>query len=156
MPLDVTQGMGEPYNKHISPAFLEDVLHGTKTADVSTLALRDPDAFMAGSIHDCFPVWQRIAAVAPYDRTLEVLKWIEHKVDVHEFLAPFKGDYKGQSYQSDLPPHRLFQNSISCKSFIKFISRTIIDRLASGAISVWGRVDEVEPPLSNAPYRRAY
>ena len=91
-------------------------------------------------------MWQRIAAVAPYDRAQEVLKWIGHKVDVHEFLAPFKEDYKGQSYQSDFPPHRLFKNSISCKSFVKCISRTIIDRLASGAISVWGRVNEVEPP----------
>ena len=138
----------ESCNKHICPAFLEDVLHGTKAADVSTLAFRDPDAFMARSIHDCLPVWQRIAAVAPYDRAQEVLKWIEHtcKVDVHEFLAPFKGDYKGQSYRSDLPPHCLFQNSIPCKPFVKFISRIIIDRLASGAISVWGRVDEVEPP----------
>ena len=62
------------------------------------------------------------------------------------FFVLFKGGYKGQSYNSDLPPHRVFYNSISCKLFVSFISRTILDRLATGAISVWGRVGEVEPP----------
>ena len=56
------------------------------------------------------------------------------------------GDYMGQSYNSDLPPHWVFYNSISRKPFVSFISCTILDRLATGAISVWGRVSEVEPP----------
>ena len=138
--------MAVPGNSHVSPAFIRDVLKGSKTADVSMLAFRGPDASMAGNIHNCLPSWQRIAAVAPYDRAQKVLKWIEHKVDVHDFFAPFKGDYKGQSYQTDLPPHRVFHNPISGKPFVKFISNTIIDRLATGAISVWGKVNEVEPP----------
>ena len=125
---------------YVSPAFIRDVLKGSKTTDVSMLAFRGPDAFMAGNIHNCLPSWQRTAVVAPYDRAQKVLKWTEHKVDVHDFFAPFKGDYKGQSYQTDLPPHRVFHNSISCKPFVKSISNTIIDRLATGAISVWGKV----------------
>ena len=146
MPLDVTQGMADPDNSHTCPTFVNDVLNGSKAADVSMLAFRDPDAFMAGNIHANLPSWQRIAAVAPYDRAQEVLKWTEHRVDVHQFFVPFKGDYKGQSYNSDLPSHRVFYNSISCKPFVSFISRTILGRLATGAISVWGRVSEVEPP----------
>ena len=41
---------------------------------------------------------------------------------------------------------KVFINNISCKPFSKFISSAILDRLASGAISVWGRVGEVSPP----------
>ena len=138
--------MAVPGNLHVSSTFIRDVLEGSKTADFSILAFRDPDAFVAGNIHNLLPSWNRIAAVAPFDRAQEVLKWIKYKVDVHDFFAPFKGDYKGQSYQADLPPHRTFSNSISCKPFVKFISDTITDRLAAGAISVWGKVNEVEPP----------
>ena len=54
------------------------------------LAFRDPDAFMAGNIHANLPSWQRIAAVAPYDRAQEFLKSIEHRVDVHQFFVTFK------------------------------------------------------------------
>ena len=61
---------------------------------------------------------------------------------MHQFFVLFKGDYKGQSYNSDLPPHRVFYNSISCKTFVSLISHTILDRLATGAISVWRRVGD--------------
>lgn len=80
-----------PGNLHVSSTFIRDVLEGSKTADVSILAFRDPDAFVAGNIHNLLPSWKLIAAVAPFDRAQEVLKWIEHKVDVHDFFAPFKG-----------------------------------------------------------------
>ena len=90
MPLDVAQGMAAPDNLHISPMFINDVRNGSKAADVSMLAFRDPDAFMAGNIHANLPSWQCIAAVASYDHAQEVLKWIEHRVDVHQFFVPFK------------------------------------------------------------------
>lgn len=34
----------------------------------------------------------------------------------------------------------------SCKPYARFISDAILDRLASGAISIWGTVREVDPP----------
>ena len=146
MPLDVTQGMADPDNSHISPTFVNDVLNGSKAADVSMLAFRDPDAFMAGNIHANLPSWQGIAAVAPYDSAQEVLKWIEHRVDVHQFFVPFK-EITRESLTILISLLIGFSsNSISCKPFVSFISRTILDRLATGAISVWGRVSEVEPP----------
>jgi hypothetical protein len=40
----------------------------------------------------------------------------------------------------------MFYNHPSCKPFAQYISDTIIERLASGAISVWGKVDAVDPP----------
>ena len=62
-------------------------------------------------------------------------------VNVHQVFVSLKGDYKWQSYNSDLPPHRA--NSISRKPFVRFISCTILDTLATGALSVWGEVSEV-------------
>ena len=41
------------------------------------LASGDSDEFMAGNIHDCLLTWQCTVAIAPYDRTLEVLKSIK-------------------------------------------------------------------------------
>lgn len=75
MPLDVTQGMAAPDNSHVSPKFVNDVLNGSKTADISMLAFRDPSAFMVDNSHGYLPSWQRIAAVAPYDRAQDALKW---------------------------------------------------------------------------------
>ena len=35
---------------------------------------------------------------------------------------------------------------MSCKPFTSFISNTLVDRLRSGAISLWGKVGECTPP----------
>ena len=62
------------------------------------------------------------------------------------FFQPFKGRYKGENFDSALPPHKIFTNSVSCKPFARFISDAIMARLASGAISLWGQVGFVFPP----------
>ena len=51
----MTQGMAVPDNSHISPTFVNNVVNGSKAADVSMLAFRDPDAFMAGNIYANLP-----------------------------------------------------------------------------------------------------
>ena len=45
----------------------------------------------------------------------------------------------------------VFQNSVSCKPYVKFISDTIVNRLPSGAISIWGKVGEIAPPHLEMP-----
>ena len=90
MPLDVTQGMAAPDNSHVSPKFVNDVLNGSKTADISMLAFRDPSAFMVGNSHGYLPSWQRIASVAPYDRAQDALKWSGHRVDEHQVFFPLR------------------------------------------------------------------
>ena len=47
---------------------------------------------------------------------------------------------------------RFFQNHTSCKTFASFISRSTLDRLATGAISLWRRVGEVSPPRVVIPF----
>ena len=40
----------------------------------------------------------------------------------------------------------IFKNHYSCKQFSKFVTETILQRIETGAIRVWGKVGEVPPP----------
>ena len=80
-----------------------------------------------------------------------ILRWIQDCFDVRDFFQPFKGQYKGESFNSALPPCRIFPNAISCKPFAQFISETIVDRLSSGAISLWGKVGNNPHPYLVMP-----
>ena len=113
---------------HIEQSFVDAVAAGQQLANVSMLAFRDPEGFTAGNLHNHTAVWEHIAAIA------------------FSFFQPYKGQFKGQFYDSEIPPSVVFQNSVSCKPYVKFISDTIVNRLASGAISIWGKVGEVAPP----------
>lgn len=48
--------------------------------------------------------------------------------------------HKGVRYDCDLPLPRVFRNHASCKKFLGFIGETILKRLSTGAVKVWGRV----------------
>ena len=37
----------------------------------------------------------------------------------------------------------------SCKLFTEFISKTLVERVRTGTVRVWGRVGTVEPPLGH-------
>ena len=65
---------------------------------------------------------------------------------VKEFIKPFKGRFKGSSYDSRVPPRKHLQNHHSCKLSTKFISKTLVERVRTGAVRVWGRVGTAEPP----------
>ena len=67
-------------------------------------------------------------------------------MQVQPFFRHFKGNFKGEHFDSASPPQRIFYNHKSCAPFAKFISDTILQRLSTGAISVWGKVGEVDPP----------
>lgn len=58
---------------------------------------------------------------------------------------------RGKVFNSALAPRRIFHNAISCKPFAQFVSDTILDRLSSGAISLWGKVSDVPPPYFVTP-----
>ena len=60
---------------------------------------------------------------APYELTPRILPWIKKCVDVREFFQSFKGQYKGESFESVVPPPNMFPDAISCKQFSKFISQ---------------------------------
>ena len=82
----------------------------------------------------------------PSENDLEILNWLSNKVDICKYFRHFKGRFKGECFDSDLPPARVFYNHPSCIPFKEYISTTILQRLGTGAISVWGKVGEVSPP----------
>ena len=90
-------------NLHISPQFFCDVISGHTCADTSVLGLRDPDTLIAGNIHACFPAWESIAKISPFKLTPNILRWIQDCVNGQEFFQPFKGQYKGEHFNSALP-----------------------------------------------------
>ena len=56
------------------------------------------------------------------------------------FCRPFKGVLKGVEYDCPTPPWKTFKNHPSCKQFVNS------QRLKTGAVAVWGKVGEVQPP----------
>ena len=130
-----TQGMAAG-NTHILPDFVRDVALGNQLADVTMLSFRDPNSFFAGNLHNHLDFWRSLAALSPYDQATTVLNWIENRVNVFDFFQHFKGHYKGMFFDSDIPPPMIFKNAISCKMHTRFIHDTILDRLATGAISI--------------------
>ena len=69
-------------------------------------------------------------------------------MDVKTFIKAFKGSFMGVKYESAEPPFRVFKNHYSCKQLSQCVTETILQRIDSGAIRVWG---EVAPPHLGLP-----
>ena len=67
-------------------------------------------------------------------------------MSIFEYFQPFSGNFKGKQYSSECPPLEHFKNNLSCKPLADFVRRTFIYRLQTGAISLVGRVEEVNRP----------
>ena len=83
---------------------------------------RDPEHFRAGELREHVDSWKEIVMGSPSLHQSEVLVWIEGKVSVFPYFQHFSGVFKGESYDSDLPPGKAFFNNVSCKPFVKFFS----------------------------------
>ena len=78
--------------------------------------------------------------------------WVNiHGESVSDYFRPFKGRFRGEQFNSDRPPQRQFKNSTSCKPFVNFVQKTLLQRIENGAISLLGKVGEVEPPYLILP-----
>ena len=56
------------------------------------------------------------------------------------------GVFKGRSYNSARAPPVQFRNNPSCRPFVDYVRKTLLDRIHSGAVSLLGRVGRVTPP----------
>ena len=122
------------------------VERGEVIGNVHELSFRDSNHFRAGELHAHHSFWESVAERCPEMATqTDVLDWIKHEVSIFPFFQHFKGSFKGEHYDSDRPPHKMFKN-MSCKPFVSFVRKTLINRLGTGAISLVGRVWEVAPP----------
>ena len=137
-------------NMHIASKFL-DVISGQARADVSMLSFRGPDSFVVGNLQNHFPAWELIANIAPFDLTSKFLLWIKNCVDVYDFFQP----YRGGSFDSALPPHRLFffvTHRLVNRLLNLFLMPFLIDLLRTRATSRRGRVVEVPPSRLVMPF----
>ena len=91
----------------ISP-FIDSVSSGQCSADVRMLTFRDPSNFVAGGLHHNLAAWSTLASSLPPDQSVEILDWIDNKVDVFRYFSHFKGGFKGEWYDASTPPHQIF------------------------------------------------
>ncbi|XP_070561811.1 uncharacterized protein [Ptychodera flava] len=113
------------------------------------LALRNPDEFTAGEIHKHRDAWSSIARAA--DNFEQIMEWVNDGVSISQHFQPYRGTFKGTAYDSPTPPSKVFTNNPTCRDFVDFISKTITDRLQTGAISTAGRVGIDPPPFIVMP-----
>ena len=111
------------------------------------MSFLDPSYFIAGNVHNNIDLWRKIIP----DPHCEAMDWIENKVDINKFIAHFKGEFNGVSYDHSYPPARIFRNSSNYKQFVEFINLELTERLQTGAISYIGKVGEVQPPHVVSP-----
>ncbi|XP_061163149.1 uncharacterized protein LOC133172302 [Saccostrea echinata] len=109
-------------------------------SDLLHLSVRNPDQFVSGEIHKHKDEWLRITQRNSDNMSSTIQNWVSNGIDVRSFLRPFKGNFKGQSYDNRLPPKQYFQNSKNCKNFVHFIRKEISERLVNGSLRLWGRV----------------
>ena len=117
---------------------LQRIQRGELIGDISELLFRDPNCFRAGELHNHFEYWQYIARDSSSPQQAQILGWIRDKVSIKPFFKYFKGSFKGELFDSDEPPMKVFKNNVSCKPFVSFVEETLVARLKSGAISLLG------------------
>jgi len=137
-------GRGKTANEDLI-GLADQVKRGEAIGNVEHLVYRDPNNFRAGELHHHLEHWRYIAKMAD-GKDNEVLRWIESKVSIEPYFHHFKGTFKGEQFDSDRPPHKVFRNNVSCKPFKEFIQQTLLMRVRNGAISLVGRVGQVKPP----------
>ena len=125
------------------------VASGKVHASPDLLRFRDPSFFIPGFIDRRLPMWSTILHNSPNRSAF--LRYLGFGVDVKEFFVEFKGSFQGRIYHSPSPPCAYFPNSKSCQAFSEFIPETILERVANGSLSVWGKVGEVSPPYLVMP-----
>ena len=122
----------------------EDVSKGEDFC-LDDLALRDPNAFVAGHLHSCVEEWKQL------DTPDFILNWIKNGVDIFPMFKYFKGNFKGKSYDCNIPPSAYFSNASICKDYTGFIAETLLERIRNGSVSVIGKVGSCGPPYLVLP-----
>ena len=83
---------------------------------------------------------------SPLPQQEEILGCIRGKASIEPYFRHFKGTSKGESYDWERPPKKMFKNNVSFKPFVKFVEETFKARIQSGAISLLMKVGVVSLP----------
>lgn len=121
-----------------------DLSKENKSACLSDLRIRNPDTFKAGQIHNHIREWEAACLIQP--NHIEVGDWVNNKVSIWKYMKHFKGEFANEFFDSDEPPTKIFPNNQSCRDFHEFVSKSIEDRIASGAVGIIGPIHECPPP----------
>lgn len=135
---------GQPHGLNVS-----SILSVGEVPRLDSVPLRDSKHFVAGGIHTNPAGWQKVLQGHPLADVLR--DWIENKIDSWKFGQPFKGVFQKVFYNSKVPPSKRFPNHASCRQHGDFVSAEILNRLGTGALRVWGRVESDEPPYLVLP-----
>ena len=132
------------------PPQAAEVLAGRALPNLETLPFPDPDHFIAGGVSRAIKEWESfLDPVSQASST--VLGWLQQGVVVDDFLRPWEGEYQGRAHSGSKPPHTIFPNASICQKFQDVIEVSILEDLASGAITLLGKVGEVDPPHLVSP-----
>ena len=128
---------------------IDSVVSGELNASAADVWARDPESFFAGQPHHHPAIWDTLTLGHP-QRDL-IVGWIKHGISVKEFIVPFKGQYRQEQFNHLFPPNKHYPNNKKCKFYRDTTSREIEQKIAMGAIKVWGRVGTCSPPAIVMP-----
>ena len=126
---------------------------GELLGQVKDLVLRDPNSYRAGELYNHVTAWEAIAGTPDSHSPpqAEMLQGIRNRVSLFRYMQHYKGSFQRVDYDSPQPPPCIFRNNPSCQQFRQFIQKTLVERVKSGAISLFGKVGQVAPPHSVHP-----
>ena len=110
------------------------------------LPLRDHSNFVAGQLHAELNNWHILLKQVDNESSPKVKNWMENKIDINDFVKPFKGRFNGVMYNESSPPAAIFNNYGSCEPFKHEIAAHLEEGLKNGSLELVGRVGEVDPP----------
>ncbi|XP_064642018.1 uncharacterized protein LOC135496581 [Lineus longissimus] len=113
---------------------------------LDSLSLRDPNSFVAGQLHTEKQNWSILLDQVNDKDSKLVEKWIFNEVEIVDFFQPFKGYFKGEFYDSKLPPAMVFHNAPNCAQHKEDIVSHLEEGLRNGSLELVGKVGEVDPP----------
>lgn len=139
---------GGPTYSSAAPS-IDAVVRGDVNASASDVWVRNPEMFVAGEPHRHLAILDRLTCDHPKRDLL--LGWIKHGISVKHFIVPFKGRYRQEQFNYLFPPNRFYPNNKKCKFYRDIMSREIEQKIAMGALKVWGKVGECTPPAIVMP-----
>ena len=92
-----------------------------------------------GGLSQCINEWEKIATDSSC-----VLNWLRNAVSVFDFFKQFHGSFKGRSYDLTIPPKLFLQNSQVRSRRIEFIEAELIERVSTGSLRLWGKMNRCE------------
>ena len=108
-------------------------------------AFLSPEYFRAGEIHNHLSVWEHLLSGRGSSQ-VDLMEIIKEGVRIDRLFKPFRGNFKGSSYDLLFPPPMRLDNDKVCEQFRSFITDTVVDWVDPGILAVWGRVGEVTSP----------